>query len=63
MRYFREKKSLRKKVERLEKDMDKLQEVVESLLDELGYKVGTTIYESDWNSYEVIKSEKKDEKK
>ena len=43
--------------------MDKLQEVVESLLDELGYKVGTTIYESDWNSYEVIKSEKKDEKK
>jgi len=62
MRFFRKEKRLKKRVEKLEKELDKLQEVVESLLDELGYKVGTTVYESDWNSYDVIKAEKKDEK-
>jgi len=53
------KKSKKAKIEKLEEELDKLQQVIESLLDELGYKVTASIYDSEWEAYEVIKVDKK----
>ena len=56
--------STKKKVKKLEGDLDKLQQVVDSLLEELGYKVTISVYENcDWSDYGIVKvdKEKKDE--
>ena len=55
------KRSTKKKVKKLEGDLSKLQQVVDSLLEELGYTVTTSVYNSEWDDYEVIKKEKKED--
>jgi len=55
-------KNKSKRLKKLEKDVSKLQEIMESLLEKLDMKVSTSVYASEWNDYEVIKKEtKKDE--
>ena len=55
-------KNKSKRLKKLEKDVSKLQEIMESLLEKLDMKVSTSVYASEWNEYEVIKKEtKKDE--
>ena len=55
--------STKKKVKKLEENIDKLQQVVDALLEELGYKVTISVYDCDWNDYGIVKvdKEKKDE--
>ena len=64
MRYFTldKIKNKDKRLKNLEKDVSKLQDIIESLLEKLDMKVATSVYASEWNDYEVIKKEtKKDE--
>ena len=57
------KKSKKDKIKKLEGDLSKLQQVVDSLLEELGYTVTTSVYDYEWNDYEVVKvgNKKKDD--
>ena len=60
MIHFRDsKKSKKDKIKKLEGELSKLQQVVDSLLEELGYTVTTSVYDYEWNDYEVIKAGKK----
>ncbi len=52
-------KNKSKRLKKLEKDVSKLQEIMESLLEKLDMKVSTSVYASEWNEYEVIKKETK----
>ena len=59
MRYFTldKIKNKNKRLKNLEKDVSKLQDIIESLLEKLDMKVATSVYASEWNDYEVIKKE------
>ena len=61
LRYFvsDRSKNKSKRLKKLEKDVSKLQEIMESLLEKLDMKVSTSVYASEWNEYEVIKKETK----
>ena len=61
MRYFTldKIKNKNKRLKSLEKDVSKLQDIIESLLEKLDMKVVTSVYASEWNDYEVIKKETK----
>ena len=58
------KKSKKDKIKSLEDGLGKIQQVLDSLLEQLGYKVTTSVYESEWESYEVAKvdNKKKDDR-
>ena len=56
-----DKKSKKDKIKKLEGELSKLQQVVDSLLEELGYTVTTSVYDYEWNDYEVTKKEKKED--